>query len=178
MRDERESERFSQQELAEQLGVTRSALSNFEQGRAPLSFTVGYAFCRRLDISPRWLATGEEPKRPFPLESELGIGAAEIQRNCRRGVDFLSGYERVLRRATEAWTKENPVEKIVMRMMRGGVEPTVRRWSNAELVEQLRERIKGLRGSDSVERKVHADIADAMVGEVGARLSIRRREGK
>lgn len=174
MRAERETERFSQYELAEQLGVTRSVLSNFEQHQAPLSFAVGFEFCRRLDLSPRWLATGEEPKRPFVAIDELGISATELRQYSRRGVDFLNAYERLLRRPLEVWLKQNPPEKLVARMMRGGLEPLIKRWSNRELITQLQGRVADLRSADAAMRKANADAAEILIGEIGARLAVLR----
>jgi transcriptional regulator with XRE-family HTH domain len=180
LRAEREAGRFSQYELADELGVTRSTLSNFEQFQAPLSFAVGLEFCRRLNLSPRWLATGEEPKRPFASIDELEIAPDELRKRMRRGVDFLSGYDDLLRRPLDAWVRQNPPDKLVARMMRGGVEPLARQWSNSELVAQLASQLKILRTADSVLRKPHADVAETILAEIGARLAVRvgRRGGR
>lgn len=170
MRAERETERFSQYELADELGVTRATLSNFELCQAPVSFAVGFEFCRRLDVSPRWLATGEEPKRPFPPLAELKLTAISIQKHTRRGVDFLNGYDSVLKEPIEAWVKANPTEKIVMRMLHGGTGSIAPRFSSAELVSQLQGHIAVLRSVDERLRSAHADIAEALLAEIGARL--------
>jgi len=170
MRAERETERFSQYELADELGVTRATLSNFELCQAPVSFAVGFEFCRRLDVSPRWLATGEEPKRPFPPLAELKLTAAGVHKHARRGVDFLTGYNSVLKDPIEAWVKANPTEKIVMRVLQGGTGSIAPRFSSAELVSQLQGHIAGLRSVDERLRSAHADIAEALLAEIGARL--------
>lgn len=173
-REERELERWSQYQLAEELGVTRAKLSNFELCQSPVSFAVGFEFCRRLDLSPRWLATGKEPKRPFPPLAELEVPLSELQRQMKHGVDFLSGYERFLRIPMERWTAANPPEKLVERSIGGGLEPLLRRWSSAEIIAQLSERIAALRAGDDKLRQAHADMADTLLNEISARLAVRR----
>lgn len=173
LREERETERFTQYELADEIGVTRATLASFEQGHNPVSFAVGFEVCRRLDLSPRWLATGEGPKRPFPPLAELGITPADLRKYARRGVNFISGYEKLLALPIAAWLEKNPPEKLIARQFRGGVEPLARRLSAAELVSDLRDRIAIMRKETSEEaRCAHADVADSMLSEVAARLEV------
>jgi len=170
-RDERELERFSQHELACEIGITRAALASFELGHNPLAFRAGFEFCRHLDIHPRWLAIGEEPKRPFIPMAELGIAHSELRKQMRRGVDFLSGYRELLERPAEAWVKRHTMADIIERTMRAGPEGAIRRMSGAELCSQLQCVIAAVRSnaiSDS-QRGAQLEFADLLAGELTAR---------
>lgn len=102
---QRQIERLTQAEIASEIGVTRPLIAHFENRLSRLSFSAGYAFCRRANINPRWLATGNEPQRPFVGPSELGISKADIDAQAVRGVDFLEGYKAILAAPLERWAK-------------------------------------------------------------------------
>ena len=64
--------RWKQPDLADELRVPRSRLANYEYAKAPVKFLLGYTFCKLLNISLRWLATGKMPKQPFtPIAPSL-----------------------------------------------------------------------------------------------------------
>ena len=71
-REARLALRWKQPDLADELRVPRSRLANYEYAKAPVKFLLGYAFCKLLNISLRWLATGKMPKQPFtPIAPSL-----------------------------------------------------------------------------------------------------------
>lgn len=171
LREEREAGRYSQYELAAELGITRAVLSNFETAQSPVSFRVGYEFCRRLDLFPAWLATGEGPQRPFVPPAELGLTAGALRPAIRRGVDFLTGFDLLLKRPLEQWRQRNPPEKLVERILEGStISSIARRWSNAELMEHLRGMVGGLSAGDEKMRATYSRNADALLREIESRL--------
>ncbi len=174
-RAERVIERFGQDELAREIGVTRPTISNFEYGVSRVSFAAGYAFCRRLDLNSRWLATGEEPRRPFIEARELGIPERELRLRMRPGVDFLTGYGELLQAPIDAWLKKTPLEEIIRRQMAGGPEALARRLSNHDLERRLVETAVGLKNEQHDDMKfAHVKNAEALLLELKARFSVRR----
>jgi transcriptional regulator with XRE-family HTH domain len=173
IREERDAERFSQYELAAELGLTRAALASFELARNPLPFSSGWEFCRRLDICPRWLATGQEPRRPCPPPEELGIDPADLKRQMRRGVRFSDGYAALLSEPLEEWVRQNPTEKLIERQLTSGPGAVARRLSRQELVTQLRSVIPAMaQEKNEHQRRAYAEVANAMLLEIAQRLSI------
>lgn len=71
--------RFSQQEVADQLGIARERYATYEDGRVALRVRIGLRFCRQFIISERWLAIGQTgmpaqnkaPKRIIPTEGKV-----------------------------------------------------------------------------------------------------------
>lgn len=178
-RSERRLERFGQAELAQEIGVTRPTVSNFEYGLARVTFAAGYAFCRRLDINPHWLATGEGQKRPFVEPTELGLKQSDIDRHLQRGVDFLSGYRAVLERPLTAWIKKTPLDEIIGRQIGRGPKLLAQRFSNSELESKLVEMAGLLRKEkDSHLKLAWLANAEAMLTELKARLLTRHPESR
>lgn len=176
-RSERELEHFSQYELAKELGVTRTALSSYELHRASVSFRIGWEFCRRLDLNQRWLATGEEPRRPFVPPCELNLSAAEERDMLRRRIDFRTGYLQYLEFRFDRWVKQNPPERLVERMLSGGLAHLARRYSNRELVSQIRELMHAALGDSSrPELATARETFDTYLAELESRLNLRKRE--
>jgi transcriptional regulator with XRE-family HTH domain len=58
IRQAREFLGITQKECAEQIGLERGTLVNYESGRSPLRVNVALRFCRTLILSEEWLATG------------------------------------------------------------------------------------------------------------------------
>ncbi|MDR3460140.1 MAG: helix-turn-helix transcriptional regulator [Verrucomicrobiae bacterium] len=59
LREAREWCELNQAGCARQIGIERSTLLNYEQGRTPLRFGTALRFCRQFIISEEWLATGK-----------------------------------------------------------------------------------------------------------------------
>lgn len=58
IRQAREFLGLTQKDCAEQIGLERGTLVNYESGRSPLRLNVALRFCRTLILSEEWLATG------------------------------------------------------------------------------------------------------------------------
>ena len=181
-REAREQARFSQYDLAPQLGVARGVLSNVELFQNALPFRVGFEFCRRLNLAPRWLALGLEPRRPFIPIEELGVTLDRVREHSTRGMDFLEGYRELLEAPTNTWLDKHSPEEIALRSLT--VDPTaaVRTMSVTELSSRLQSAIDGLARGTSAQRATHAKLAEILSAEMGARLSALERhfigEGK
>jgi transcriptional regulator with XRE-family HTH domain len=125
--------RFTQAELSAEIGTTRSALAKYESGRMVIPWSVGWAWCRRLDINLRWLATGEEPQGPYIAPEEMGVDVAALEAASQEGEDFPDAYARLVEKQAEKWHRKTPPIEITMRLLRGGPEPLMRRLSWKEL---------------------------------------------
>ncbi len=176
LRDAREDERFSQYDLAPQLGITRAVLSNIELCQSPLSFRVGMEFCRRLNFLPRWLATGTEPQRPFVPVEELGVEPAVLRRHTRHGVDFLSGYHSVLQRPIEEWLKRHSTDELVMRALTNDPAAAIRKMHTTDLIRRLDAAMHGLKNGSEAERSLHVKLAGLFSSEMAARLDALERK--
>ena len=174
-RAERLAERFSQAELAAELGLTREGIGNYEYGLAKIPFSVGWAFCQRLDLNPRWLATGKEPQRPFISATELEINEATLEKASARSVDFLRGYASYLRPAIEKWLKTNTPQQIVLRLIQGGPAAAARRASFDELEIQLLEYFALLKTADVKKKLAFVPLVEAFLFELRSRLENRSR---
>ncbi len=51
--------KLSQEEFGSKIGITRSAICNYENGTRPISEQVILAVCREFDVRPEWLRDGE-----------------------------------------------------------------------------------------------------------------------
>lgn len=61
---------LTQEELAERIGLTRSAIANMESGSRNIMERTVLDICREFGISKNWLLTGEEPMIEFKTEDE------------------------------------------------------------------------------------------------------------
>jgi transcriptional regulator with XRE-family HTH domain len=165
-------QRFGQAELADDIGISRASFSNFEYGAARVTFAAGFAFCRRLDLSPRWLASGEEPKRPFVELAELGLSEDAVKAHCRRGVDYLTGYNAVLSAPLDAWIEKLSDEALIRRQIEGGPEALARRMSMDQLEALAAENVVALKNEDLPWLKLaRIETAEVMLRELRIRLA-------
>ena len=162
-REERILQRFSQAELAEELGLFRAALSNYELGRVNMPFGVGLRICRGLDLNPRWLATGAEPKRPFITFEKLHVPEARIWESAVASrCDFHTGYEKFLKAPIEEWLAKTPMSAIILEQIKGGPASIAPRLSELELIKYA-ERFCESAGSQEKHRLRRSDLETAMV---------------
>lgn len=54
----RERLRFTQEEFAEQLQISRARLASYEEQRVPIRWEIALRTCKQFIVSERWLATG------------------------------------------------------------------------------------------------------------------------
>ena len=83
------------------MGLSRAAISNYEYGLAALPFVVGCQIAQHLGASQRYLATGQEPARPFIPLWDLGVKKEAMF--CFSGT-FYEGFKAVL---SEAWLRHD-----------------------------------------------------------------------
>lgn len=172
---QRQIERFTQAEIANDIGVTRSLIAHFEMGLSRLSFAAGYAFCRRANINPRWLATGAEPQRPFVPVAELGLSEADVDGQAVRGVDYLAGYEAILAAPLEQWAKTATLDDLIGRQLEDGPAGYARRCSDAQLQAEIERWASELK-SDSIITKSGALVnLYAILDEFAERLKKKNR---
>lgn len=167
---QRRIERFTQAEIAEEIGVTRSLIAHFEMGLSRLSFAAGYAFCRRANINPRWLATGAEPQRPFVTLTELQVSQADVDAQSVRGVDYLTGYQAVLASPLERWAQAVTVDELIGRQIEEGPAGYARRCSNAQLKAAIEQFVGELWSSHFTTKASALINLHAMLDELGERL--------
>lgn len=56
---------MKQEPWAERLEIPTTRLKSYELGRASIRYEVANNFARVFDVNQRWLATGEDPKKPY-----------------------------------------------------------------------------------------------------------------
>lgn len=151
LREERKLEKFSQPELAEDAGLGRASLSNYEYGLAALPFAAGIKLCRRLDLNQQWLALGREPRRPYVPLTDL-----ELEANIEDlySGNFLDGYRELLAAPMRSWVKKHPVESLVEMQLRDGTEKFFARKSALSLEQLIRENSALLREANTTGGKL------------------------
>lgn len=94
LREVRERLNLSQNEAARQLDIKRARLMSYEDGRAPITFEFGLAFCRQFVVSEEWLALGEKEiltrKRQTPLGKKFKLGTFWHPSNARMCMSLLA----------------------------------------------------------------------------------------
>lgn len=89
----RKAKGFSQEDLAELVGVSRQAVSKWETGEAMPDTEKLIALCSALDLDMEYLALGKTPAAPAssPKKTLLWLGASLLA-IVFFGAGFLSGY--------------------------------------------------------------------------------------
>ncbi len=80
---------MTQEACASRLGITRTALVNYELARTPIPVEVGLRFCRHYIISEEWLATGKFVSM-FKAAKMASSGDDIIKIFARQCMDLLS----------------------------------------------------------------------------------------
>lgn len=102
---------YTQKGLAEEIGVTESAIRNYELGLRTPSESQLEAIARALDVAPESLADiGPESARGalemiFRLESEIGFRPAETEDGIGIAVDPKAEDSQKLSQALKAWAR-------------------------------------------------------------------------
>ncbi|MCG3146881.1 MAG: hypothetical protein PCFJNLEI_00316 [Verrucomicrobiae bacterium] len=177
LRSVRLEERFGQQELADRIGVKRTALADYESGRSRIPFTIGLHICRVLDLNPRWLATGAEPKRPHVTLTEVNVNEQALLHSVvARRLDFARCYDLFLKAPFERWFADNPLEKIILTEVtksRGAVD-LAPRLSEIDLVQNALAFTKSASEEERPKmRKCYLDIVTVFLNELRARAEAR-----
>ncbi len=161
LRAVRLEEDFSVAELARETGITYASLNGYEHGRAPLTFAAGMKICRRLDINERWLATGEEPRRPYVSLEALGVPTL----GERNKEPFTSVFQKFLQTKLVRWHKVHPPAKLVGDIFLGGPPAALRRMSRARLEAHVGEWATTLRSAtnDHMKSAIVANIELALL---------------
>ena len=100
----RKSKGYSQEDLAELVGVSRQAVSKWETGEAMPDMEKCIALCEALDLSMEYLALGKESQVPAPAPRKVlpWLGVTLLAVLCL-GAGFLT-------RHLWPWPEEAPVE--------------------------------------------------------------------
>lgn len=102
---------YTQRGLAEEVGVTESAIRNYELGLRTPSESQLEAIARALDVAPESLAdVGPESARgalemAFRLEGEMGFRPVETEGGIGIAVDPKADGSRKLSQALRAWAR-------------------------------------------------------------------------
>ena len=70
---------FTQEEAAQQVGITKKRLASYEEGRVAIRYDLALRICRQFIISEKWLATGKDDWRALmdlahePIASRIPI---------------------------------------------------------------------------------------------------------
>lgn len=102
---------YTQRGLAEEVGVTESAIRNYELGLRTPSESQLEAIARALDVAPESLADiGPESARgalemAFRLEGEMGLRPVEAEGGIGIAVDPKADGSRKLSQALRAWAR-------------------------------------------------------------------------
>lgn len=159
-------ERYIQTELAQAVGCTREAWATYERGRVALPLAVALAFCRRLDISMRWLAEGKEPVRPCISAEELKVDAKALRLAANAGEPFSAAYRRLIAKAAEQWHSSHTTEDIVLRQLHEGPVAVMRRLSLEELKSRLLEYAAAVESGGDDQIGGWISILEAVIGEL------------
>jgi len=89
---------LSQSDLSERIGITRSRLASYEEGRGCLRCGIAFDICRNLVLSEQWLATGEGNKDLY-LDVALCFPAELL------GKPFLEMYDSHIKSIYQQKTK-------------------------------------------------------------------------
>lgn len=66
LREIRQTHNLNQEEFGKRIGVTRSAICNYENGTRPISDQIILAVCREYGVSEMWLREGDTPAIVLP----------------------------------------------------------------------------------------------------------------
>lgn len=168
---ERHAIGFSQTELADECGLSRPTLRNYEYGATPVSFPNGMRICRRLNLNQRWFSSGEIPKRPFvPLDALNDDPSAwdKLSAWTFRRV-WTELHDETMRR----WLRAHPPDELIEAAMREGPKAVLAKLPEDGLREFLREWIGMLNPGQ------HSLLKLAIIGNLELALAeLRRRIGK
>jgi transcriptional regulator with XRE-family HTH domain len=95
----REDQKISQEEFANRLGVTKSAISGYETGRRTPTEQMIKSICREFCIEEKWLRTGEGKMKQYNPEDALSevlrlYNCSEFEANFFRSYFELTVEER------------------------------------------------------------------------------------
>jgi transcriptional regulator with XRE-family HTH domain len=105
LREVRRFLRLTQTEFADQLGIKRTRLASYEEGRAPLRWEIALRACQQFQIGEKWLATGlhitHRGKKALPFDnsiirSSMILPTDIIVQKLPHGALFSEVFDRVL----------------------------------------------------------------------------------
>jgi transcriptional regulator with XRE-family HTH domain len=106
----RETLKLSQGVLAEGLGLSREAITNYEIGRVALPYDVALKICWGMVVSEKWLAEGEiKTERDFRFNggrAVQGLLAEPVYRQIPRGTLFSDAWVQTLKPLFERNVKQ------------------------------------------------------------------------
>ncbi len=176
LRVRRTHERFTQDELASEIGITRAALGNYEYCIRPLPFGVGLRWCARLDVNPSWLVEGGDyPEHPFVETSELGVPEFDIQRLASQRTSFDAGYFQLLRTPLLRWFERNPPSKLILDAITAGPRPVAKRMGIQQLTAELARIAGEITNAKDLDRLGLIAVARVYLDELEHRTKLARK---
>jgi transcriptional regulator with XRE-family HTH domain len=109
----RESTKWSQDDVARELGISRDRVASVEYGRTPLRYDLAKWLAEKLDVGLHWIAEGRPPIRPYlppdqAEESKIAPHAllSEAYRRLKR--NFVHRLSLIDARGSMAWLERMP----------------------------------------------------------------------
>ncbi len=91
---------FSRATAAGMLRVDSNRLASYESGRVPIRYPLADAFCRRFNVSQRWLAEGVQPERFY-----IPVGPGTLK-EMPENLLFSEAYQRFLKPFSDEYFKK------------------------------------------------------------------------
>ncbi len=169
LRSRREVERYSLAALADQSGVTKSALRSYELGVAPLPFGVGNRVCEVLRLNQYWLAHGHGSESPW-LDFSVFDGGKELLERAE-SMSFLDAISGVLEPLISDWRATNPAELVSKKKADRDQTAALKRMSDKRLELFLRETVTEFCNAERLHKGEYLKLLRTVLFELEERNS-------
>lgn len=169
----------SRKDFAETLGIHANTLGNYERGERTPDVEFAALLCRKLDISPRWLLTGEGPMRGGDRESAPARVCANdtelvlvpmVQARLAAGTgSFETGGEvegRYAFRTEFLSRKGSPAKMVLMRVTGDSMEPDIKNDDVVLIDRGQRQPTPGQVFAVGIEDLVYLKMVDTLPGKL------------
>jgi len=104
---ERKAAKFSQNALADAIGVSRDQIASIEIHRTELRFRIGWNICKALNLNQWYVATGQGPKHPFHDFDPHAVAGRVIKDTASFGAVCCRRLAPELKRLTTSLSSDN-----------------------------------------------------------------------
>lgn len=136
----RDGDRWTQEEFAEQLAISRARLASYEDGRVAIRYDLALRICHQFIISEKWLAAGTGDQGAF-----MDLATDPVVTRVPPDMPFGEAYDQHLGSAYEYLFKER--KGVIPINVLGGEHPM---FIHNVFMRLLREWLKLLTGSDQL----------------------------